>query len=163
PVTAAPPTDWRQSWGKTEAVKSATTDKPLSSSADSKPAPTKPLLPQADTKRPDPLQMPSQYDRRPMDDKPSAQKSDALVIPAAQAGVWHEHHHGHGHAPGQRQSPDEIGRDPGQLSGGRLGQADHPGRVPGSGVPAAAESHTNGHEAGHGKRAADGDGATGFA
>lgn len=85
PVTIAPPTDWRKSWGKTEENKAPATDKPVQSSGDSKPAPAKSLLPQADSKRPDPLQMPTQYDRRPADEKPSAQKMDTMLVPAAAA------------------------------------------------------------------------------
>ncbi len=84
-VTAAPPSDWRQSWGKADDGKPLSTDKPVQSVGDSKPAATKPLLPQADSKRPDPLQMPAQYDRRPVEEKPSAQKGDTMLVPAVAA------------------------------------------------------------------------------
>lgn len=84
-VTTAPPSDWRKSWGKIEESKPPITEKPAQISVDSKPAPAIPLLPQADSKRPDPLQMPAQYDRRPVDEKPSAQKSDTMVVPATAA------------------------------------------------------------------------------
>jgi hypothetical protein len=42
----------------------------------------KPVLPQADSKRPDPLQTPEQFNRLPADQKPSAQKSDTMLVPA---------------------------------------------------------------------------------
>jgi hypothetical protein len=82
PVTAAPLTDWRKSWGKTDDAKAPIVEKPIQSSGDSKSAPAKPLLPQADSKRVDPLQSPAQYDRRPVDEKPSVQKSSTTLAPA---------------------------------------------------------------------------------
>jgi len=85
PVTTAPPSDWRQSWGKSDDGKAPIIEKPVPSSGDSKAAPAKPFLPQAESKRPDPLQTPAQYDRRPADEKPSAQKSDPMLVPAAAA------------------------------------------------------------------------------
>jgi hypothetical protein len=84
-VTAAPPTDWRQSWGQTDDGKAQTTEKPAQSSTDSKSAPAKSALPQADSKRPDPLQMPTQFDRRPLEEKPSAPKRDSMLLPSAAA------------------------------------------------------------------------------
>jgi hypothetical protein len=85
PVTTAPPSDWRKSWGKSDDGKAPITENPVPSSGDSKAVPAKPFLPQADSKRPDPLQTPAQYDRRPADEKPSAQKSDTMLVPAAAA------------------------------------------------------------------------------
>jgi hypothetical protein len=40
-------------------------------------------LPQADSKRPDPLQIPQQFNRPPEEDKPISKKSDSAVVPAA--------------------------------------------------------------------------------
>lgn len=82
PAVAAPPSDWRTSWGKPEDVKIPTTAMPAQTPADSKPGPVLSPLPQADKKRPDPLQMPQQFDRRLPEEKPSAQKGDAMVVPA---------------------------------------------------------------------------------
>jgi hypothetical protein len=82
-VTAAPPSDWRTSWGKADDGKVQSIEKPAQTSIDTQPAPAKPALPHADSKRPDPLQMPQQFDRRPVEEKPSAQKGDMMPVPAA--------------------------------------------------------------------------------
>jgi hypothetical protein len=73
--TAAPAIDWRSSWGKANDVAGRLSEKPI----DSQPAPAKPALPHADTTRPDPLRMPQQFDRRPLEEKPSAQKRDSTL------------------------------------------------------------------------------------
>jgi hypothetical protein len=88
PVAAAPPTDWRQSWGKTEDAKVPTTTKPAENSTESYLPSAKSVLPQADSKHPDPLlqmppQMPHQPNRSPVDEKPISMKSDPAVVPAA--------------------------------------------------------------------------------
>jgi hypothetical protein len=57
--------------------------KPAQSSTEGYLPPIKPVLPQADTKRPDPLQMPQQFNRSPVDMKPLSQRSDTLLVPAA--------------------------------------------------------------------------------
>jgi hypothetical protein len=84
-MTAVPPNDWRTSWGKTEDAKVLTTTNPVptpvATSPDNKMVPVKSPLPQADDKRPDPLQMPQQFERRPVEEKPSAQKRDMSLVP----------------------------------------------------------------------------------
>jgi hypothetical protein len=76
PVTPAPATDWRKSWGKTDDSKSTAQSKPQSLTADVKTTGVSPSLPQADSKRPDPLQIPDRYSRRPLEEKPSTTKPD---------------------------------------------------------------------------------------
>jgi hypothetical protein len=64
-------------------VKVPAPSKPAQISTESSPSPAQPVLPQADSKRPDPLQMPQQFNRSPVDDKPISKKSDSAVVPAA--------------------------------------------------------------------------------
>jgi hypothetical protein len=64
-------------------AKVPTTTTPVQSSTESYVPSVKPALPQADSKRPDPLQMPEQFNRPPMESKPISKKSDPALVPAA--------------------------------------------------------------------------------
>jgi hypothetical protein len=81
-ITPAPPTDWRQSWGKIDSSKIATSGNTAQPVPDSKPIPPRPILPQADTKHPDPLQTPEKFNPPP-EQKPTAQKNDTRLFPVA--------------------------------------------------------------------------------
>jgi len=72
-IVPAQPSDWKQSWGKTDSPKPPTTAKmdlaPLPP-LDKKPsAPVRTELPQADSKKPDPLKDPDAYSRPAADNK----------------------------------------------------------------------------------------------
>jgi hypothetical protein len=82
-VTAAPPSDWRQSWGKPEEQK-ITSLKPLQPEVATK---TVKELPRADTKLPDPLQAPERYSKQPIEEMPRRTKQEAPkpVVPDGKA------------------------------------------------------------------------------
>src|SRR5262249_103231 len=69
------------SWGKSDGSKAQPTGNPAQTSLDSQPASSKPALPHANTTRPDPLQMPQQFDRRPTEEKPGTPKRDSSPAP----------------------------------------------------------------------------------
>lgn len=103
-VEAAQPSDFRRSWGKPDAPTTSTASRPsqtpkspekvaastppakapdsatpAQASAPSKPTPIATTeLPRANTKRPDPLQKPEEYSRRPLETAPEAKK-EAVV------------------------------------------------------------------------------------
>jgi hypothetical protein len=74
----AEPTDWRKSWGKADERPAATATGETRS--ESKLDLTTTQLPQADTKRPDPLQLPAAYAKRSLGESEGGKKQVAMQV-----------------------------------------------------------------------------------